>query len=65
MSKLTNDLKDGTGCMGCSDVRGPGYLARPGSWDLNEEGYSQERPDRANAEAEAAMLPMGSKGKQN
>lgn len=51
--------------MGCSDVRGPGYLARPGSWDLNEEGYSQERPDRASAEAEAAMLPMGSKGKQN
>lgn len=37
MSKSTNDLKDGTRCMGCSDVRGPGYLARPGSWDLNEE----------------------------
>lgn len=37
MSKSTNDLKDGTRCMGCSDVHGLGYRARPGSRDLNEE----------------------------
>lgn len=43
MSKSTNDLKDGTRCMGCSDA--PGEV-------------------RASAEAEAAVLHTGSKGKQ-